>query len=195
MSSGIRAIDDIYFTFYYIAMEIRKNPDIDVVELYRSGLSMADISSQAGITRQAVSKRLEAFGIARTRRSGRIPAICEHCGNPYLARRSSRISTTTRQRMCSQACYYASRSNPAFIENRAAGQAARQKAGHHFDLKPEYVVHHEDQNQTHNDLSNLSVFASQSEHLQYHHGRPIKPLWSGASCRCDLCLCLQNSNP
>lgn len=175
-------------------MEIRKNPSVDVVALYQAGLSMADICARAGITRQAVSKRLEALGIPRTRRAGRIPAICQHCGNPYLARRTSRLVSTSHQRMCSKACYYASRSNPAFIENRAAGHHARLKVAHHFALAPSNVVHHEDANQTNNDIPNLRVFASQSEHLKYHRAlddlvKP-SPLWDGRDCSCDLCRCI-----
>lgn len=40
-------------------------------------------------------------------------------------------------------------------------------------LKPEEVVHHKDENTLNNDVSNLMVFATASDHASYHGGLPI----------------------
>lgn len=178
------------FVCSLVPMEIRKNPHVDVIQLYLAGLSMNYISAQSGVTRQAIWKRLQAAGISATRRSGRVPSICEYCGKDYPARRTSRTSTETTQRMCSKACYYASRSNPSFQESRSGGKRSRYRVAHHFELKNGHVVHHEDQNQNNDELLNLRVFASQSDHLKYHHGKAIVPLWDGRRCRCAMCKML-----
>lgn len=96
-------------------MEIRKNPQIDVVSLYRSGLPLRDICAQAGITRQAVRKRLKALGVPLDRMAGRVPAVCSECGKDFLSTRKSRTNSAPKQKMCSQACYYAYLRNPTFV--------------------------------------------------------------------------------
>lgn len=37
------------------------------------------------------------------------------------------------------------------------------------ELKPEEVVHHEDENKRNNSRENLFVFASNEDHIRYHH--------------------------
>lgn len=176
-------------------MEIRKGrPQVDVAALYQRGLSMREISEIAGVTRQAIHKRLIDAGIARTRRIGKISRPCDQCGTEFLARRRSRMSSDTRSRFCSLTCARAYLSNPAYKASRAGLMRARAKVSHHFALNAVHVVHHIDGNQSNNALVNLAVFASQSDHLKSHHANPkAKPIWSGASCRCDLCRLLKDS--
>jgi hypothetical protein len=42
-------------------------------------------------------------------------------------------------------------------------------------------VHHKDSDNHNNELWNLAVFASTSDHLKHHHGHKIEPLWDGAT--------------
>ena len=51
--------------------------------------------------------------------------------------------------------------------------------GQYFHLEPQHIVHHKDSNQRNNDLANLLVFASASDHLKHHHGSKVSPLWDG----------------
>ena len=60
-------------------------------------------------------------------------------------------------------------------------QEARQLVSRHFELRPEHVVHHEDRDARKNSLINLKVFADNSDHLRYHRGLLVKPIWEGAN--------------
>jgi len=57
----------------------------------------------------------------------------------------------------------------------------------HFALAPDHVVHHKDDNNRHNDLANLAVFADQADHMRHHRGVAVDTLWDGAACGCADC--------
>jgi hypothetical protein len=174
-------------------MEIRKNPQVDVVELYQRGLALADIAELSGITRQGIWARLHRAGVQPSRRQGRISAVCGECGSSFQSPPASRVDhSKAKRRFCSSKCQRAYLSNPNYRESRYGGMRSRSKVSFHFDLRPEYVVHHLDENQGNAALHNLVVFASQSDHLRFHHGdETVKPIWDGRQCGCDACKMLR----
>lgn len=64
--------------------------------------------------------------------------------------------------------------------NRQGQQMAREAVSTYFDLPKGAVVHHEDADNMNNAIENLLVFASQSDHLKWHHGvNKVSPIWDG----------------
>lgn len=80
---------------------------------------------------------------------------------------------------CSRKCYHSLRQDGRYHPNRQGQRIARKVVSQYFDLQPQHVVHHEDRDTRHNDIVNLLVFASQADHMAYHHGSDVKPLWDG----------------
>jgi hypothetical protein len=65
------------------------------------------------------------------------------------------------------------------VDDSAGRREARRLVSQYFELKPGYVVHHHDANETNNALKNLAVFAAQEDHMQYEWGGKVKPIWDG----------------
>ena len=105
---------------------------------------------------------------------------CAYCGSGLnLIRCKWRRS---KRHFCNEHCYYASRENPAYNEWRAGQQQARASVAKYFKLEQGHIVHHKDGDNSNNALTNLAVFASQSDHMKHHHGiSKVTPLWDGAS--------------
>ena len=56
---------------------------------------------------------------------------------------------------------------------------ARKAVSEYIDLMPGYVVHHKDGDTTNNQLANLAVYRSNSDHMTMHHGGLVRPIWDG----------------
>lgn len=88
-----------------------------------------------------------------------------------------------RRRFCCREHYW------QFLRERGGGyrpwrqgqRSARKAVSQHFNLAPRNVVHHKDGNNRNNSLSNLAVFSSQSDHLSFHRGGPVQPIWDGGN--------------
>ena len=143
---------------------------------------MATLARIHGISRMAVWKILRKQNI-ETRRgiATQIYTTCKTCGKPI---KKPRCQYRTRLNMfCCRTCYTAylkrnDSTNP-LISTRAGMRMARKTVAKHIRLKPGYVVHHEDRNTTNNDISNLRVFRSNADHVRYHRGFDVAPIWSG----------------
>ena len=108
-----------------------------------------------------------------------VPLACSHCDTPMGQRR---VSWGLDSRVfCGQRCYYAYRRNPKFIQSRHGTRKARALVAKVFALRPEHVVDHRDGDERNNNIGNLRVYASQSDHMKMHHGKScVDPLWDGA---------------
>ena len=145
-------------------------------------LSWREIELKSGLTRQAVWKRLTKAGVLTdaTKRKGQpVERVCAECGKTCLAKRWT--LRKQRRHFCGTDCYMAWLRNPNYHESRQGQRRARAVVREFFrSLQDWHIVHHEDANTDNNDPCNLMVFASQGDHLAWHHGNPsIRPLWRG----------------
>lgn len=152
-----------------------------LIRLYVSDhLTMQEIADKLKITRQAVWNRLNWLGV-KAEQGERVSLNCDFCGKIYEIPRSKWKKGT---RYCSQDCYFLARFNPQYRQDRHCQRLARVIVSQHFPLAQEHVVHHKDGNNKNNNIDNLAVFASQSDHLIFHHGRRKilpAPIWDGAN--------------
>lgn len=152
-----------------------------VVRLYtEEHLTMQEIGDRYGVTRVAIHKRLKAAGVKSTQGTW-VDLRCDFCG---LQARKRRKQWRKRDRhYCKAECYYAARQNASSVVWRHGTRLARAIVAQHFSLEPQHVVHHKDCNEKNNDISNLLVFASYSDHMKHHHRRNVEPLFDGSSIR------------
>jgi hypothetical protein len=151
----------------------------DVVLMYTvRHLTTEEIGRIVGMTRQSVCKRLKVSGITAGMGTW-VETECYYCGNAIKVRRKQwRVRNHV---YCGNECYYASLENPNYHQSRQGQRIARAIVNQHFRLDHEMIVHHKDGDTRHNDLSNLSVYTNQSDHLKatHHHNLSIKPIWDG----------------
>ena len=150
-----------------------------IVVLYtKQHFTLRQISKLVGMSPGGVRKRLLAAGV--TARDGEwIKTACGFCGSPLECHRS-RVQNRY-DSYCNRECYYASRENPGYKPWRHGSRLARAIVAQYFKLEPEYVVDHIDGNERNNNLDNLRVYASQSDHLMMHHGKgKVAALWTGS---------------
>ena len=144
-------------------------------------LPMATMAQRSGLTRQGIWKRLRLAGLLTPQTIRRAPSVtgtCAECGT---------VCQTPRWRMqhqrhqfCGSSCYRAWLSNPDYQQHRQGQRRARAIVREVFPLQPGQIVHHVNGHTDDNDLVNLMVFASNAEHLAWHHRNPsIHPLWRG----------------
>jgi hypothetical protein len=147
-----------------------------LVELYtKRGLTLRQIGMQVGMSHAGVRVRLKKAGVE----DSRIEVNCGYCGVRFRQVRS-RWRKRLKESYCSAEHYYAARENPDFMEWRQGSRLARAVVAQHFELEKEHRVHHVDSDQRNNDLVNLWVFASQSDHLKWHHYGNVEPIWKGS---------------
>jgi len=139
-------------------------------------LTMREIGRLEGVTGAAICRRIKAMGIHRSAAT-QITSTCTSCKQSFIAARN-RVRRF-RNVYCSKACYIASRRNPHFKPSRHGLRRSRAVVAGVFALQPAHVVHHVDGNQKNANLLNLWVFASQADHIAYHHGSLATPIWRG----------------
>ena len=147
----------------------------DMVFMYtKQLLTLRQISSIIGMSHTGVSKRLKKAGII----DSKVKRTCLTCGETVVRDRS-RARVTSRS-FCSPECYGITRANPDFVSWRQGSRIARVIVREYYSLIDTDIVHHRDSNQRNNKVSNLIVFASQSDHLKWHHKiNKVEPLWDG----------------
>lgn len=139
-------------------------------------LTQREIGRLEGITGPAVCKILRKLGIPASAGT-QCELVCPVCGCTFTRERAA--VRKTRTPTCSPGCYRARRRNPATVLWRQGQRIARAKVRKHFPLAAVHVVHHADNNNRNNTIANLWVFASQSDHMKFHHGGHVQPLWRG----------------
>lgn len=152
----------------------------EIQEAYLSGTSMIELGQQYNRSRQAIWYILQNLGVDTAKRQ--VQVSCSYCGTPIM--RTKKRARTTKHHFCCQACYFQwlkeglgkPGSNP-YTPWRQGQRIARKVVSEYIELLPGYVVHHEDRNCFNNKLSNLRVFANSSDHISYHRGADIQPIW------------------
>jgi len=161
---------------------------VDIIEEYTEQLTpMIELAKRHGLTRQGVWKILKRAGIDTTNR--KLPVSCAVCG-AVIERHKCRIRKQLNH-FCSEACYHAfleAGNGHPYKPNRHGSRIGRMKVSKYFELKPGYIVHHENRSQFDNRLANLRVFATQGDHLRYHRGFDVEPIWDGSQLECSLDL-------
>lgn len=162
---------------------LRANKE-ELLKMYHENTDIKVIATHFGISRTAVYDYLKKANISPNRRS--IETVnCKFCGEQF-----TRIGSQLKKKQggyCSQVCFAASRSiNGEYSKNggvlsrvseianvkysRNQGRLARkaiEESG--VELKAGQVIHHIDGIKSNNDISNLMIFNSQSEHMKFHH--------------------------
>ena len=157
--------------------------DIEVIKRrYVNDLEgLGEIASDYSVTRQCLWKRLCGVGF-RFCDYQRVVLVCDNCGSGYDLRRSeARRQRGQLHHFCSKACYFNWLENRESVMNRHGSRVGRGKVGEVFDLRSDNIVHHVDGNQLNNLYSNLAVFRNQGDHIRYHRGFDVAPIW----CGCD----------
>lgn len=146
-------------------------------ELYTvNHLTVREIGSVMGCTHAAVWKALQRRGISAAVGEW-VDLTCFICGQAFKKTRSE--WRYNHKHFCTQQCYAKHLENPDYNPSRQGQRRARACVSQHFELQPGHVVHHHDSDVTHNEISNLAVFATQSEHTSFERGGFARPIWDG----------------
>lgn len=152
---------------------------VDIINAYSEDLTpMIELATKYGMTRQGIFKVLKRSGVDTSKRC--LLVSCTTCGIE-IKRTKARIRRQLHHFCCSD-CYFAfleAGNGGKYIYWRQGMRIARNKVLKYYPLRPGQIVHHEDRNCYNNRLDNLRVFANQGDHVRYHRGFDIEPLWSG----------------
>lgn len=156
---------------------------VEIIAAYQQDMvPAADLAVRYGVTRQAIYLILKRAGVDTRKR--KLTVTCSQCGAEHMRPRCQ--IRARRHLFCDMDCYHAflvagrERNGDIFIANRHSGRLARAIVKQHFALELGHVVHHMDRNQYNNTLSNLVVFRNAGDHLRYHRGFDVEPIWEGS---------------
>jgi len=154
---------------------------VDIIKAYETGFEpMQVLADKHGVSRQAIYKILKHAGIDTSKRL--IPVSCAVCHKEIL-RNKAKIRKQLNH-FCGHDCYSAFLSNgkPHGYWREETGNSsriARKIVSQYFSLQEGHIVHHENQNRFNNHLDNLRVFANSGDHVRYHRGFDVDPIWDG----------------
>lgn len=155
---------------------------VDAIDSYTNKLEpMISISERLGISRQGVCRLLKRNGIDTSNKGG-LEVSCFTCGKLFKKPRCQVRKAL--HVFCSDDCYFAflkAGRGGAYVQNRHGQRIARHVVSKYFTLQEQHVVHHEDRNCLNNMLPNLRVFACQGDHIRYHRGFEVDPIWDGST--------------
>jgi len=161
-----------------------KLTDEEIISLYKNGVSIKDISQLTQITRPAIYNTLKRNKIEVDRRKV-LQLNCLFCNEEFTRQRS--LNKNEHSGYCSIQCFHAHRSTSGIyskrgselvslheknskIKHRELGRISLKvikEAG--IILETGQVIHHIDGNRNNNNLENLQIFNSHSEHMNFHH--------------------------
>ena len=132
------------------------------------------IAKEVGFTRNSVWKFLNHAGYDTTKAVGRHMTIeCLNCGNKM----DVTSALGRKKKYCSLKCYYEwvkdGEYRPWRHGQRIAREILRPYVHRLFGKNQDFVSHHEDGDDTHNELRNMKAFPDQSNHLAYHRHHRI----------------------
>ncbi len=164
-------------------MKVMPKDRVDIINAYTVDLEPTiSIAARYDVTRQAIWKILKAEGV-KTSGNGKVTVSCCACDKEMIRWRyhvRNRINL-----FCGDTCYFAylaaGNGSGPYIQNRHGQRIARRKVSGLFDIQPGNVVHHEDRNTLNNMINNLRVFRNQGDHIRYHRGADIDPVWDGST--------------
>jgi len=162
-------------------MRPRKFKTQDVVALYtQQHLTCEEIGRMFSVSRAAVAKRLRQAGIP-TAKGEWVQVYCAFCGADIKRTRARWRNAPDARHFCATSCYAGFRANPNSYSWRHGTRLARLLVGSYFHLEDGMIVHHKDGDERNNDIANLCVYASSSDHIRAHHGKTqVEPVWDGA---------------
>lgn len=149
---------------------------VDIVQGYKDLIPMIELAEKYNITRQGVYKIIKQAGVDTQK--ALLPVSCNVCGKE-IYRNKAKIRRQLHM-FCSSDCYTAflqAGNGSPYVESRYRSRIARTIVSDHFQLQKGHIVHHENRNQTDNRLDNLRVFANQGDHVRYHRGFDVSPIW------------------
>lgn len=152
---------------------------VDIINGYTNLTPMIDLAKKHGVTRQYVYRLVRQAGVEINDKL--IPVSCSCCGKE-LFRHRVRVRRQ-KHHFCSQECHYAfiEAGQPGkYLPSRQGQRIARSAISKVFDLQPGNVVHHINRNTLDNSLSNLMVFRNSGDHIRFHRGFDVEPLWDGS---------------
>jgi YHS domain-containing protein len=151
---------------------------VNIIEGYKNNLiPMIELAKCYDVTRTAIYKTLKKAGVDT--KKGLIEVSCSNC-NSTIPAHKSRIRNQ-KYIFCDRDCYINFLKNNNYIQSRHGQRIARQIISEHFNLGDKMVCHHEDGNCLNNDINNLRVFHNQGDHIRYHRGFDVNPIWNGRS--------------
>jgi hypothetical protein len=174
---------DYHFNLIHRSKSKRcKVTNIELIELYtKKHKTMREIAAVVGVSATAVSKKLAKLGVKRTDGTW-VERKCGFCSAPIKINRARARARNSENNFCNQRCHGAWVSKPTSFTWRHGSRLARVIVSRYFALDPGHIVHHKDGNEANNDLSNLMVLASASDHSRLHRSsKTIVPLWDGAN--------------
>lgn len=163
-------------------MKLTAKDKVDIVREYTEQLTpMIELAKRYKMTRQGIHKMLRLYGI-NTAKQGGIAVSCYTC-NKEIKRYKHHVRKR-KHLFCCIECYYAylqaGASHLTPTEQRRGGRRSRIIVNKYFQLEPGHIVHHEDRCSLNTELWNLRVFRNQGDHIRYHRGFDVEPIWSGA---------------
>lgn len=160
--------------------KITQKDKVDIIHAYQSLEKVASLALKYDVTRQAIYKILKQHDIDTSKKQ--LQVSCSACGE-ILTRNKARVRKQ-KNHFCNYKCYYifleAGNGN-IYIQSRQGQRTARRIVSYFFDLQDGHIVHHEDRNNLNNLPYNLKVFACQGDHIRYHRGFEVVPIWNGDS--------------
>lgn len=160
-------------------MKLTKNDKIYIIIAYQELTPMIQLANKFNVSRQAIYKILKQAGIDTTKHG--LPVSCTTCGRELI--RDKFQIRKQKNHFCNEQCYFAflqAGNGFPYIQNRQGQRIARSLVSKHFDLRDNYIVHHENRNCLDNRLKNLKVFCNQGDHIRHHRGFDVEPLWDGS---------------
>lgn len=160
---------------------ISRLQEVDIVDAYINRLErMSDLARKHSITRQAVWKILQKNGID-TKKTGGMQVSCYTCGKEF---KKPKCQVRMQKHVfCCEDCYFAfldAGRGGVYVPSRQGQRIGREKVKKYFDLQESHIVHHEDRNNLNNNEYNLRVFRNQGDHVRYHRGFEVEPIWDGS---------------
>ena len=132
-------------------------------------LTMQQIGNKYGVTRACVSRLVKNYGIDASFAESFF-INCAVCGVEFRIYRKR--YNKARVKYCSVACYHKHRQHN-YQGNRQGQRTGRAAMERHLNrkLKKGEAVHHIDGNCLNNNIDNLLLFPSNSEHIKHHHSK------------------------
>jgi hypothetical protein len=165
--------------------KITQKDKVDIIKAYEQLETVISLAQKHNVTRQAIYKVLRQHGIDTSKKQ--LQVSCRACGE-LLTRNKARVRKQ-KNHFCNYECYFAfleAGNDNIYIQNRQGQRIGRRIVSCFFELSDTHIVHHEDRNTLNNLPYNLKVFACQGDHIRYHRGFEIDPIWDGSKLPTDV---------
>lgn len=149
----------------------------DIVRLFNEELvPVREIAKIHNISRQQIYNILKFYG-ADTSKTVRVSRECPVCDKGMLIHKST--ARRTKHTFCCKQCYdiFCEVSLERYSEKNVWKRLALNEIKIHFSIKDDNSIHFKDSDRTHFNANNLIVFENEKEHLRFHKGYKVTPLW------------------